>query len=189
MKLKVLPDLKEVVILDNTPLLYDVRENNAIEIELPEDKAAYSAAFNIGNETVRTAINDGLIPIPKQLRFESKVQIVIYRATNEGVTPIFCQPLQLWKISNTEAFTYYLGAGISTTDIRNELARLKIVMNAYMEAIGNIKRDIVTIKGMLMASNQDVAEFKSSYNENIEKMNEALEKLAELEERYDVLAV
>lgn len=180
----------EALIVENTPIIVDARNTNYIEVETPDDEATYSIKFVDEEGNAHTmGVKDGKVEIPVLLGKEGRISVTVYRADNEKIVPLFCAPLKVWRAGNTDALSYYIASGEMTSQLRNEHARIQALISSANRQIASLSNTISGLVVELGRVKKELAEFKTNYDENVEVMNKALEKIAELEERYDTLAV
>ena len=188
---------EEVVIVENTPILLDVKGKNYIAVELPENSnTEYVVRYNSNGVVKNGPVINGKVALPIEYCKEGLVEVTLYKATNESITPLFMHPLKIWHVGNKEALMYYLGSGYAIPELRNEHARIIALVNALSRSNGRVQGELKEEKAKVKALEEEVEslkteleEFKALFDENVEVMNKALEKIAELEERYDTLAV
>ena len=180
----------EALIVENTPILVDVRGKNYIDVVAPDDGAVYSLKFTDENgKSYTTGVVNGFAELPLELCHEGKFAVSAYRATNDDVKVLFCPPVKAWHIDNMGAFLYYFASGEMTSQLRNEHARIQVLISSANRQIASLSNTIGGLVVELGRVKKELAEFKANYDKNVEVMNKALEKIAELEERYDTLAV
>lgn len=188
---------EEVVLMENTPLILDAKGKNYIAVEKPEnDNTEYVVRYN-GNGVVKNEpVINGKVALPIEYCKEGFVEVTLYKATNESLVPLFVHPLKIWHVGNKEALMYYLGSGYAIPELRNEHARIIALVNALSRSNGRVQSELKEERAKVKALEEEVeslktelADFKALFDKNVEVMNEALEKIAELEERYDTLAV
>ena len=186
-----------VVLMENTPLILDAKGKNYIAVEKPEnDNTEYIIRYN-GNGVVKNEpVINGKVALPIDYCKEGIVEVTLYKATNESLVPLFVHPLKIWHVGNKEALMYYLGSGYAIPELRNEHSRILALVNALSRSNGRVQSELKEERAKVKALEEEVeslktelAEFKALFDKNVEVMNEALEKIAELEERYDTLAV
>lgn len=195
MVLKVTED--EVVIVENTPILVDVKGKNYLAVETPEgDNTEYVVRYNANGVVKNEPVVNGKVALPIEYCKEGIVEVTLYKATNESLMPLFVHPLKIWHVGNKEALMYYLGSGYAIPELRNEHSRILALVNALSRSNGRVQSELKEERAKVKALEEEVeslktelGEFKALFDENVEVMNKALEKIAELEERYDTLAV
>ena len=188
---------EEVVIVENTPILLDVKGKNYIAVELPENSnTEYVVRYNSNGVVKNEPVLNGKVALPIEYCKEGLVEVTLYKATNESLTPLFMHPLKIWHVGNKEALMYYLGSGYAIPELRNEHSRILALVNALSRSNGRVQGELKEEKAKVKALEEEIeslktelSEFKALFDENVEVMNKALEKIAELEERYDTLAV
>ena len=177
-------------VVENTPIIVDARNTNYIEVETPDDEATYSIKLVDEEGNAHTeGVKDGKVELPVLLGKEGRISVTAYRADNEKIVPLFCAPLKVWRAGNADALSYYIASGEMTSELRNEHSKINSKISLANYQIGILTKRIYNEELKVRALEKELAEFKTRYDENVEIMNKALEKLAELEERYDTLAV
>lgn len=183
MKIKVEKD--RAFIVDNAPIVIDVRQENYLDVELP-DKSTYFFGFH-GTTIERREVIDGKVELPRNFFMEQTVQIVVYRADGDGFAAIPCEPIKLYCLNNKAMFLMYVENAIGQGDVRNKAEMAMAQCYAMAEMLKNALMQIGTLSEGFNNIKADLEGFHALYNENVEKINDVIRRVEIMEADYDVL--
>ena len=183
MKIKV--GEKRAVIIDNAPLIIDVREKNYIDVEIPDDKT-YFVGF-IGTTTEKREVLGGKVELPKTFFTEQTLQLVVYRADGESITAIPCEPIKLFRVNNKALFLMYIENALGKEDVRDKAESAMAQCYAMAEMLQKALARVATLETELTAAKNDLADFHKLYDENVAKINDVIQRVENMEADYDIL--
>ena len=183
MKIKV--EKERAFIADNAPIVIDTRQDNYIDVDLP-DKNTYFFGFH-GTTVERREVIDGKVELPRCFFREQTIQLVVYRADGNGLTAIPCEPIKLYCLNNKAMFLMYVENAIGQEDVRNKAELAMAQCYAMAEMLKNALTQINSLTEGFNNIKTDLEGFHSLYNENVEKINDVIRRVEIMEADYDVL--
>ena len=183
MRIKV--EKERAFIADNAPIVIDTRQDNYIDVDLP-DKNTYFFGFH-GTTVERREVIDGKVELPRCFFREQTIQLVVYRADGNGLTAIPCEPIKLYCLNNKAMFLMYVENAIGQEDVRNKAELAMAQCYAMAEALTSALQKVSELENEVKATKDDLADFHKLYNENVEKINDVIRRVEIMEADYDVL--
>ena len=191
MKIKILKD--RAIITDNSPLVIDTRKSAHIDVETL-DSDTYVFAFKGKSQTARSAVVDGKVDIPPCFFGEQTLQTIIYKGSNEDISILPCEPLKLYKLSNAEMFAMYIESAIGEKDVRDLAAEAikgcSDIVKAFIQLVKEeerIKADLEATKEKLKTTAEELEQLRTTFNNNVEVMNDIVQRVENMEADYDLL--
>lgn len=175
----------QAVIVDNAPLVVDVREKNYIDVELPDDKA-YFFGFH-GTVSERREVINGKVELPQTFFTEQTIQVVVYRADGNGLTAIPCEPIKTYRVGNKEMFLMRIENAIGQGDVRDKAESAMAQCYAMAEALTSALQKVSELENEVKATKNDLANFHKRYDENVAKINDVIQRVENMEADYDIL--
>lgn len=183
MKIKIYE--KRADIVDNAPLVVDVRQKNYIEVDCPDNKA-YFFGFH-GTVSERREVINGKVELPQAFFTEQTIQVVVYRADGNGLTAIPCEPIKTYRLASKEMFLMHIENAIGQGDVRDKAESAMAQCYAMAEMLQKALARVATLETELTAAKNDLANFHKRYDENVAKINDVIQRVENMEADYDIL--
>ena len=183
MKIKIYE--KRADIVDNAPLVVDVRQKNYIDVDCPDNKA-YFFGFH-GTVSERREVINGKVELPQAFFTEQTIQVVVYRADGNGLTAIPCEPIKTYRLASKEMFLMRIENAIGQGDVRDKAESAMAQCYAMAEALTSALRKITELENEVKTAKADLADFHKLYDENVAKINDVIQRVENMEADYDIL--